>query len=61
MGGDGHNIGQPVLSVAFRFGSIRGYVDNGDVVGGGVTGGGVCVRRSSMSTQGMVNEERGIM
>ena len=56
MGGDGHNIGHPVLSVAFRFGSIRGYVDDKEDVGGGVF-----ARPSSMSTQGMVNEERGIM
>lgn len=55
MGGDGHNVGQPVLSVAFRFGSIRGYIDNGDVGGGG------CVKRSSVSTQGTVNEDRGMM
>ena len=55
MGGDGHNLGHPVLSVAFRFGSICGYVDDEDV------GDGVFARPSSMSTQGMVNEERGII
>ena len=53
MGGDGHNVGQPVLSVAFCFGSIHGYIDND--IGGG------CVERSSMSTQGTVNEDRGMM
>lgn len=61
MGGDGHNIGHPVLSVAFRFGSIRGYIDDGDVGGDSVGGGGVCVRPSSMSTQGTVKEDRGMM
>jgi hypothetical protein len=54
VGGDGHNDGQPVLSVAFRLGSTRGYIDNGDIRGG-------CGKRSSMSTQGTVNEDRGIM
>ena len=61
MGGDGHNVGQPVLSVAFLLGSIRGYLDDGDVGGGNVSGDDECVRRSSMSTQGTVNEDRGMM
>jgi len=55
VGVDGHSVGQPVLSVAFRFGSIRGYIDNGDIGGSG------CIKRSSMSTQGTVNEDRGMM
>lgn len=31
MGGDGHNVGQRVLSVAFHFESIRGYTDDGEI------------------------------
>jgi hypothetical protein len=60
-GGDGHDMGQPVLSVAFRLGSTLGYPDDGNTGGDGVRIDGECVRRSSMSTQGTVNEDRGIM
>ena len=59
MCGDGHNIGHPVLSVTFRFGSICGYVDDEDVCGGSASGGGVHGRPSFLSTQGTVTRREG--
>ena len=34
MGGDGDNVEYAVLSVVFRFGSIRGYIGNGGIGSG---------------------------
>jgi hypothetical protein len=55
VGFDGHNGGQPVLAVALRLGSVCGYTEDENAGGGG------CVRRSSILTQGTVNDDRGII